>query len=186
MCGCACIRERYTAFIEYCQGGSCDILPIGIVIRTHTMLTTVNVGATKSIVTALESVVALTDVPTLLAKSSNVIAKLATPSLTSAAITVYVAVQAVPLPVTVAALPAIVTVGATIASFAVMLAVIVSPLFALILLPALLDWIVTVIVGMSMSIMTALESVTVVRVAPALPATSENTIDKLACTPDAT
>ena len=87
--------------------------------------------------------------------------------------------QEVPDPVIVAASPSIVHASAVTASLAVMANEIVSPDFAnpLLLLSVVIAMLVRV--GCKLSIVTALESVTVVTAVPALPAVSLNAIENV-------
>ena len=148
-----------------------------------------SVGGVRSIITALLSSVATAVSPGLLAESSNAIDSDDTPSETSLATTVYVAVYSVklgpgvsaPTPVIVSALfPAMLTVGSVRASLAAIVSVIVSPAFARAVSASFDDTIDTAdSVGGVRSIVTALLSVTADRVTPGLLARSSNVIDRL-------
>ena len=135
--------------------------------------TPVRVGGVRSIVTTLPSITAVFVTPGLLAKSSNTMLRLAAPSTTWVAITVYVALQLVSLPTTVPARPAIDIEGSTMISLASRVNVIVSPAFAR-AVSATFDetMLMAVRVGAVRSIVTALPSVTPTAVSPALPAKS--------------
>ena len=156
-----------------------NTLPILAGLVVDDIVTGDNVGAVLSIVTELASVIDVTAVPALPATSLKVIATATTPSGSGEA-TVMVAVHASPTHTTDAARPAIVhaAVPALSASEAVKATVMMLPELA----GVVVDDIVTGdSVGLIVSIVTELESEVDVTAVPALPATSLNAIEKVAC-----
>ena len=139
--------------------------------------TELSVGAVKSVVTALLSVVALTCTPEFPVRSSKFIVNDNAPS-GSVPSSVLVASQLVPLPDTVAATLAIVTSTSAIDSDAVKDSVTVSPLAASVLSACMLDNITTdfVVVGAVKSVVTALLSVVALTCTPEFPVRSSKFI----------
>ncbi len=146
-----------------------------LLVLLDNITTELSVGAVKSVVTALLSVVALTCTPEFPVRSSKFIVNDNAPS-GSVPSSVLVASQLVPLPDTVAATLAIVTSTSAIDSDAVKDSVTVSPLAASVLL-VLLDNITTELsVGAVKSVVTALLSVVALTCTPEFPVRSSKFI----------